>query len=119
MKFYAIAGNHDYGEGRLSNISAQLAYSNISPRWNFPSLWYSLSRKFMAAGKPRKLKLILIDTVVLCGNGAANVNFIDTQLEFLGQEAEPARPGHLREVVARRQWNWLEHELQKASDADY
>merc|ERR1711953_1448119 len=74
---------------------------------------------FTADGKKLQLKLILIDTVVLCGNGWSNVNFIDTQLEFLGQKADPTRPGHLRKVVAERQWNWLEHELQGASDVDY
>lgn len=36
-KWLMVAGNHDY-EG---NITAQLEYSKKSPRWFFPSLYYT------------------------------------------------------------------------------
>jgi hypothetical protein len=62
---------------------------------------------------------VLIDTVVLCGNGNANAAFIDTQLEFLGQKANPDSAGSLREEVAERQWKWLASELEEADDVDY
>lgn len=119
MTFYAVGGNHDYGEGQMSNISAQLAYDKMSPSWNFPSLWYSLDRKFLADGKERTLKLIFLDTVVLCGNGPKNERIIDQQLEFLGNKADPGAPGSLRRKIAENQWAWLEHELAKGSGVDY
>lgn len=118
--FYAIAGNHDYGHAHVANVSSQLAYSDMSPQWNFPSLWYSLRREFTADGQARTFKLILIDTVSLCGIWhLRNESSIDVQLEFLGEAADPTRPGHLRQKVAERQWAWLKEELQEGADVDY
>ena len=34
--FHVLAGNHDH----LGNITAQVAYSDLSERWSFPSLYY-------------------------------------------------------------------------------
>jgi hypothetical protein len=117
QKFYAMAGNHDYGEGCLSNVSAQLGYSHRSAAWEFPSLWYSLHRDFVIDTSKRSLDLIIIDTVVLCGNGENDV-FIDQQLEFLGLSRDPAMPGKLRRFWAEQQWHWLEESLSK-STADF
>lgn len=117
--FYIMAGNHDYGQDKLANLSAQLAYSALSTQWNFPALWYTLRRNFTAGGKARTFKLIVIDTVSLCGN-PRNEDFIDIQLEaILGEPRDMARPGDLRQKVAERQWSWLEEELEEGSGVDY
>lgn len=119
MPFYVCAGNHDYGDGVMANVSAQLAYSELSANWRFPSLWYKIHRLFTSGGERRSLDLLMIDTVVLCGNGAGNEAHIDRQLEFLGvREAPRAAPGQLRRAVAERQWAWLEGEL-RLSSADF
>lgn len=119
LPFYVCAGNHDYGEGIMANVSSQLAYSELSAQWRFPSLWYKIHQDFTADGKRRSLDLLMIDTVVLCGNGAGNEAYIDKQLEFLGaQELPKDSPGQLRQAVAERQWAWLEGELQRSA-ADF
>lgn len=119
MSFYAFAGNHDYGEGKLSNVSHQLAYSRRSTAWQFPSLWYKLSREFQADGHNRTLDLLVLDTVVLCGNGPANEDFINQQLkQIFPEKVEHSSSDQLRAKVAQEQWAWLEAEL-AASTADY
>ena len=42
MPFYVVAGNHDWRQ----SVDAQIAYSGVDPRWNFPS---STSRSSSAA----------------------------------------------------------------------
>jgi len=114
--FYVLAGNHDYGEGKLSNVSAQLAYSTISGQWRFPSLWYTIHREFEARdGRLHTVDFIVIDTVVLCGNGLENEAFIDRELEFVGGKADAGKPGALRVRLAKQHWEWLEQELNQSS----
>jgi hypothetical protein len=69
--WYPVLGNHDYG----SNPQAQVAYSNISRRWNMPARYYS--KKFDLNGDTTQQVLIaFIDTCPLIkgyysGNGHA------------------------------------------------
>jgi len=119
--FYAFAGNHDYGEGVLANVSAQIAYSKRSAQWHFPSLWYKIHRDFEAGGQARSLDVLVLDTVVLCGNGEENEGFIDEELRFLGDaylDTNGNKSLTRRQVVAEAHWAWLETEL-AASKADY
>jgi len=116
--FYALAGNHDYGEGEAANVSAQVAYTEMSQSWHFPALWYKVHRDFEAGTGNRSLDLLVIDTVSLCGMESIGDERIDSQLEFLGQAAYAGQPGRLRREVAEAQWTWLEKEL-AVSRADY
>lgn len=59
MPWYQIAGNHDHD----GNISAQLQYSFIDPKWVFPSLYYKKS--FISRDWTVSLDIIFIDTTRL------------------------------------------------------
>lgn len=108
MPFYVVAGNHDYGEGRQANVSAQLAYSKFNPRWVFPSLWYKVKREFIVDGHVRNLEILMIDTVVLCGR-VGNEHFIHNEIKYLRPDVKN------REMLAEEQWEWLEQELNASS----
>ncbi|XP_077981556.1 tartrate-resistant acid phosphatase type 5-like [Glandiceps talaboti] len=97
--WYVCAGNHDH----KGNITAQLAYTSVSQRWNFPELYYS--KRFTIPNSSSSLLMVLIDTVILTGN---------TDDLTPGTELEgPDDP-----VLADAQLQWIEATL-KASTDDY
>ena len=100
--FRVVAGNHDH----LGNISAQIAYSNLSARWRFDDLYYSMHEK---AADGSTLDIIYIDTVVLSG-----ISDLPNGQQLRGSEL----PGPADVSAAESQWDWLEAQL-KASDADF
>lgn len=108
--WYFIAGNHDH----FGNISAQIAYTNHSSRWTFPSPYYKISYKFGDNGTT--VDFIMIDTIILCGNtrDVQNGGFID--MIFADVEADPIHPKDPE--AAKIQWEWIEKELNN-SKADY
>ncbi|KAL3870035.1 hypothetical protein ACJMK2_042652 [Sinanodonta woodiana] len=97
--WYVVAGNHDHN----GNVSAQIAYSKKSTRWNFPNYYYLLS--FAIPGSNAKVDIVMIDTVLLCGNTLHD--FVDSQPQ-----------GPADNIVAEDQWNWIEKQLMN-STAEY
>lgn len=97
--FYLIAGNHDHN----GNVSAQIAYSKVESRWNFPDYYYKL--QFTIPGSQVIVDIIMIDTVLLCGN---------SDHDFLGRQ--PTGPENQK--VADDQLSWIEKQLQM-SNASY
>lgn len=118
LPFYIMAGNHDYGEGIQANVSAQLAYSQFDSQWRFPALWYKIHREFNAGTHLRSLDVLVIDTVVLCGNGPTNEAFIDHELRSTWSGTAKLSSQKLRQAAAEEQWAWLEQELRN-STADF
>ena len=98
IPWYVIAGNHDHH----GDVSAQIDYSDHNHAWRFPHLWHS--HTWDIPGTDRTLKLVLIDTVKLCGNTHDD------------DDSQPQ--GAENETLASDQWDWLHHEL-KHSDDDY
>lgn len=96
VPWYVLAGNHDH----LGNVSAQMAYSRVSKRWHFPSLYYRLRAR--VPGSNASLALLLLDTVSLCG----------VSDDFVG--AQPLRPRSLE--AAKAQLAWLRAQLAAARD---
>ncbi|XP_040842297.1 tartrate-resistant acid phosphatase type 5 [Ochotona curzoniae] len=98
VPWYVLAGNHDH----LGNVSAQIAYSKVSKRWNFPGLFYRLH--FRIPRTNVSVAIFMLDTVTLCGNSH----------DFLSQQ--PERPRDLG--LARTQLAWLKRHLMDAKE-DY
>lgn len=121
------AGNHDYN----GNVTAQVAYSLHSTRWNLPSLYrtwthtvnfdspqkeksqheHDLQGKHEDGGSvslsPSSVlvQYVLLDTILLVGQ---------TNEDLLGAQPE----GPLSVLAAENQWVWLEQVL-STSEADY
>eukprot|EP01065_Artemidia_motanka_P029457 TRINITY_DN35567_c0_g1_i1.p1 TRINITY_DN35567_c0_g1~~TRINITY_DN35567_c0_g1_i1.p1 ORF type:complete len:349 (+),score=140.68 TRINITY_DN35567_c0_g1_i1:63-1049(+) len=98
--WYVVAGNHDH----KGNVSAQIAYSQDSKRWNFPSHYYTFNHS--AGGVTTQI--VYIDTVVIAGMSYQN----EVTGEFVENEYHPAQE------MEELQLQWLEETL-KASTADY
>ncbi|XP_051827561.1 tartrate-resistant acid phosphatase type 5 isoform X1 [Antechinus flavipes] len=98
IPWYVLAGNHDH----LGNVSAQIAYSKVSKRWNFPSPYYRL--RFKIPKTNVSVAIFMLDTVTLCGNSD----------DFMNQQ--PEKPKDLK--LARSQLSWLKKQLTNAKE-DY
>eukprot|EP01033_Poteriospumella_lacustris_P008306 gene8306-5994_t len=99
--WYAIAGNHDH----IGNVSAQIAYTNNSPRWEFPNYYHA---HHFVGDDGASIDIIMIDTVELSGLSRVNEDepgYFDT-LPLLARS------------MADSQWTWIEQQIQ-ASTADY
>ncbi|XP_073253709.1 tartrate-resistant acid phosphatase type 5-like [Porites lutea] len=94
--WYFCAGNHDH----YGNVSAQIAYSSKSKRWNFPDYYYTKSWKI--PGSDIELQLVLLDTVQLCGDSGDD--------HFNTQPQEPES-----QEASETQWKWIEDTLQSST----
>lgn len=103
VPWFLVAGNHDHG----GNVTAQIAYTQISKRWKFPDFYYLIQQKFTDdSGAPKTLDLVFIDTVLLAGNTDDNLE------DFMPP------PGPANHSLAEDQWQWIEAQLAN-SRADY
>ncbi|XP_065058890.1 tartrate-resistant acid phosphatase type 5-like [Rhopilema esculentum] len=99
IPWYVIAGNHDHHR----NVSGQIDYTRLSKRWNFPNFYHS--HIFNIPGSKKTLQIILIDTVLLCGNS--------------GHDFDPRIPtGPDEPNIASEQLDWIEKTL-ASSKSDY
>ncbi|XP_061579089.1 tartrate-resistant acid phosphatase type 5a [Cololabis saira] len=98
VPWYVVAGNHDHA----GNVKAQIEYTHRSDRWKFPSYYYELN--FHIPNTEKTLTIIMLDTVMLCGN---SLDFVDKKPQ-----------GPLCAVDANRQLTWLQQRLAR-SKADF
>ncbi|XP_075433627.1 tartrate-resistant acid phosphatase type 5 [Ascaphus truei] len=113
LPWYIMAGNHDHN----GNVSAQIAYSNVSSRWNFPDYYYDLS--FSVPGSNASVRLVVLDTVTLCGNsddfvggqpeGPESAERAGRQLAWLRQKLAGAREDYLLVAGHYPVWSVAEH----------
>ena len=102
FRFHVLAGNHDH----RGNVSAQVAYSAVSERWDFPSLYYTFTEG--------DVQFVMIDTVVLSGNSQQPGDADDEESELPGS----ALPGPADAALAETQMAWIEATL-ASSTAPY
>ena len=113
----AFQGNHDHA----GNVSAEIAYSSLSPRWTFPNYWYNHIIPIPTANGTITLELVIIDTVILSGNTDHDG----------GHSATPPGPAGIPphvsfllitpptdQALADDQWTWIQQTLAN-STADY
>jgi len=104
VPWYVIAGNHDH----IGNLSAQMAYSSISSRWNFPYYWFKESFSFEEDDDLFTVDIVMYDSVILTGP-----SYHDEELD----EFFPAN-GTEHPRLASAQWAFLEQSM-KESKADF
>lgn len=98
MPFYAILGNHDY----RGNVTAQVAYTDLSSRWRFPSLYYNFTAPVPGLAAPAHF--FMLDTIIWSGDsyrdpngtfvpapGPADVAAAGAQIEWLKAGLAAAR----------------------------
>ncbi|XP_034766428.2 tartrate-resistant acid phosphatase type 5 [Acipenser ruthenus] len=113
LPWYVLAGNHDHS----GNVSAQIAYSKLSKRWNFPSYFYDLH--FRVPGSNATLTVLMLDTVLLCGNsddfsderprGPLSESGASLQLQWLSEQLEGSRADFLLVAGHYPVWSVAEH----------
>ena len=115
MPFYVVAGNHDWRQ----SVDAQIAYSGVDPRWNFHSHYYGHNYSWVTAdtGETRSAEILLVDTVLPCGNSDVVDEFTGEWKSPPGSELHGPRSPELR-ARAEEQWAWLVERLSR-STADF
>jgi tartrate-resistant acid phosphatase type 5 len=99
----ALSITHRYSHPQ-GNVSAEVAYSNINPRWNFPSLYHS--RSFVSEDGVT-VDVILIDTVDLSGS-----------VDYGNDENDPRyfdKLPYRAKSEAADQWAWIEEQLAQST----
>ena len=89
FRFHVLAGNHDH----YGNVDAQVAYSSVSQRWVFPSLYYTFT--------VGSVQFVMIDTVLLSG--------------VTHDEISAPLPGPPSKVAADAQLKWIEETLKEST----
>ncbi|XP_025905905.1 tartrate-resistant acid phosphatase type 5 [Nothoprocta perdicaria] len=102
LPWLVLAGNHDHA----GNVTAQVAYSQLSPRWHFPHPYYSV--RWALPGANVTARLLVLDTVLLCGDSD------DGDVGDTASPRGPRRPG-----AAAAQLRWLRRRLAAAGDTRY
>ena len=118
IPFYFVAGNHDY---RL-NVSAQIAYSQLSKRWNFPDYYYNQTFTFTTSNHVTyTVDILMIDTIILTGQSYGrhldDITYCQAHnISFKGCSGQPLGPTNV--TRANQHYSWIENMLAN-SDADY
>ncbi|MBK9974793.1 MAG: metallophosphoesterase [Planctomycetes bacterium] len=74
LHWHALLGNHDHA----GSVRAQFEYTRKNPRWHMP--WFFWSHTFHSASGPL-VKVVAIDTNRKFGQWAAQMHFLDRELE--------------------------------------
>lgn len=99
MPYFAVLGNHDY----LGNYTAEVAYTELSARWEMPSTYYTQVIQYNGSnGSPFTLQLVAIDTVELAGLTS-------------GEDPTEQPPGPADQVRAQTQIQWIQQTLSTSS----
>ncbi|XP_028678334.1 tartrate-resistant acid phosphatase type 5a [Erpetoichthys calabaricus] len=113
VPWYVVAGNHDHS----GNVSAQIAYSQVSKRWHFPYYYYEL--RFRIPHTNATLSILMLDTILLCGNsddftderprGPVSLGAAEEQLTWLKERMRSSRADFLLVAGHYPVWSVAEH----------
>lgn len=99
--------NFNISIDHVGNVSAQIEYSQLSPRWKFPSPYHSHT---FTSDDGATIDIIMIDTIDLSGLAAVQDDHAEGYFDPL--------PLKLRNKATDDQWTWIENTI-KASTSDY
>ena len=100
-----VAGNHDHN----GNIIAQVEYSKVSDRWNYPDLWHTVTKSVTIDGKVITSQFVALDLIVMMG---MHVDRAKPGPNYWGMGAHPMQ------VHADKQFAWFDT-IMAESTVDY
>jgi len=106
VPWYVVAGNHDHS----GNIQAQIDYSNVSDRWNYPHLWHTFTKSVTIDGEEITSQFVALDLVVMMG-------MHDDDQAVPGPHYWDMEP-HPMQAHADKQFKWFD-QVMNESTADY
>eukprot|EP00898_Chlorokybus_atmophyticus_P008482 jgi/Chlat1/8635/Chrsp86S08013 len=117
IPWWVVAGNHDYH----GNVSAQVAYSSHSKRWNYPHPYYKL--RYNIPQSNATIDFFMIDTILWASvDSEAGVSCSDVMLEGVDNKHHHHHkygPGSsVSSEACHDQIRWLREKLSK-SEADW
>ena len=98
----------------LNNLKLSFVIHSTALR-TYPELFYKVQYRFGDENNPIRLEILMIDTMVLCGNtiDVQGDGFIDWV--FNSKKLEPTGPPPEYKELAAQQWRWIEQQLAQST----
>lgn len=111
--FHVLAGNHDYN----GNVNAEVEYSSISERWNFPSLYYTWTENLDSGAE---IQFVFMDS---CSIAGTTPHHSEKQCQDDPESCRVASLGSsldgadVDQQFAQDQWDWAKETMANSTAA--